>query len=55
MAVGTEALISARGAASGAVEFRGLTQSRRTVMLVARDSSVVGAMGVLLFWRLLKN
>jgi Cd2+/Zn2+-exporting ATPase len=44
--VGTEAHVSARGAAAGAAEFRGLTQSRRTVMLVARDASVVGAIGV---------
>jgi Cd2+/Zn2+-exporting ATPase len=44
--VGTQALISARGATSGAGEFDGLTQSRRTVMLVARDSAVVGAIGV---------
>jgi len=46
VAVGTEALMNARGAASGAVEFVGLTQSRRTVMLVARDAAVVGAIGV---------
>jgi Cd2+/Zn2+-exporting ATPase len=44
--VGTEALLSARGATSGAGEFDQLTQSRRTVMLVARDSAVVGAIGV---------
>jgi Cd2+/Zn2+-exporting ATPase len=44
--VGTQALISARGATSAAGEFDGLTQSRRTVMLVARDSAVVGAIGV---------
>jgi len=46
VAVGTEALMNARGAASGAAEFVGLTQSRRTVMLVARDAAVVGAIGV---------
>jgi Zn2+/Cd2+-exporting ATPase len=44
--VGSEALISARGATFGAGEFDQLTQSRRTVMLVARDSAVVGAIGV---------
>jgi Zn2+/Cd2+-exporting ATPase len=42
VAVGSEALISARGAA----EFDQLTRSRRTVMLVARDAAVVGAIGV---------
>jgi Cd2+/Zn2+-exporting ATPase len=46
VAVGTEALMSARGAVMGATEFMQFTLSRRTVMLVARDSSVVGAIGV---------
>ncbi|MGH8131908.1 MAG: heavy metal translocating P-type ATPase, partial [Steroidobacteraceae bacterium] len=46
VAVGTEALMSARGSASGAQQFTELTQSTRTVMLVARDSAVVGAIGV---------
>jgi len=46
VAVGTEALLRARGASRGAGEFAGLTQSRRTVMLVARDTAVVGAIGV---------
>jgi Cd2+/Zn2+-exporting ATPase len=46
VAVGTEALMSARGAVMGAAEFMQFTLSRRTVMLVARDSSVVGAIGV---------
>jgi len=45
VAVGTAALISARDA-SGAGEFAQLTQSRRTVMLVARGSAVLGAIGV---------
>ncbi|HYC09663.1 MAG TPA: cation-translocating P-type ATPase [Steroidobacteraceae bacterium] len=43
--VGTAALISAREA-SGASEFTQLTQSRRTVMLVAHGSAVLGAIGV---------
>jgi Zn2+/Cd2+-exporting ATPase len=46
VAVGTEALMSARGASSGVQHFAGLTRSLRTVMLVARDSAVVGAIGV---------
>jgi Zn2+/Cd2+-exporting ATPase len=45
VAVGTEALIGTRDA-SGAGEFTQLTHSRRTVMLVARGSAVVGAIGV---------
>ncbi len=45
VAVGTEALVGARAAAS-AGEFAALTQSRRTIMLVARDSAVIGAIGV---------
>jgi len=45
VAVGTEALISAR-VRSGAAEFARLTQSRRTVMLVAHGSAVVGAIAV---------
>lgn len=45
VAVGTAALIGAR-AAAGAGEFTQLTQSRRTVMLVARGAAVVGAIGV---------
>ena len=46
VSVGTEALMSARGAAAGVGQFARLTESRRTVMLVARDTSVVGAIGV---------
>ncbi|HET7757456.1 MAG TPA: cation-translocating P-type ATPase [Steroidobacteraceae bacterium] len=46
IAVGTEALMSARGSTNGAYQFSGLTGSARTVMLVARDSAVVGAIGV---------
>ena len=45
VAVGTAALVSAHDA-SGAGEFTQLTQSRRTVMLVARGSAVLGAIGV---------
>jgi Zn2+/Cd2+-exporting ATPase len=43
--VGTEALMGACVAA-GAGEFKLVTQSHRTVMLVARDAAVVGAIGV---------
>ncbi|HYL02257.1 MAG TPA: cation-translocating P-type ATPase [Steroidobacteraceae bacterium] len=46
IAVGTEALMSARGSTNGACEFSDFTASARTVMLVARDSAVVGAIGV---------
>jgi Cd2+/Zn2+-exporting ATPase len=46
VAVGTPAMMSARGATLGASEFAGLDTSRRTVMLVARDATVVGAIGV---------
>jgi Zn2+/Cd2+-exporting ATPase len=46
VSVGTAALMSARGAAAGVGQFASLTESRRTVMLVARDTSVVGAIGV---------
>src|SRR5690242_4569409 len=46
VSVGTEALMSARGAGQGVGLFARLTESRRTVMLVARDSAVVGAIGV---------
>jgi Cd2+/Zn2+-exporting ATPase len=46
VAVGTPAMMSARGASFAAGEFTGLDGSRRTVMLVARDATVVGAIGV---------
>jgi Cd2+/Zn2+-exporting ATPase len=46
VAVGTAAMMSARGASFGASEFAALDGSRRTVMLVARDTTVVGAIGV---------
>jgi Cd2+/Zn2+-exporting ATPase len=46
VAVGTPAMMSARGATLGASEFAGVDASRRTVMLVARDATVVGAIGV---------
>ncbi|HZC79227.1 MAG TPA: HAD-IC family P-type ATPase, partial [Ktedonobacterales bacterium] len=46
VSVGTEALMSARGAGAGVGQFASLTESRRTVMLVARDAAVVGAIGV---------
>jgi len=46
VSVGTEALMSARGAGAGVGQFASLTASRRTVMLVARDAAVVGAIGV---------
>lgn len=46
VSVGTAALMSARGAGAGVRQFATLTESRRTVMLVARDASVVGAIGV---------
>jgi len=46
VSVGTEALMSARGAGAGVKQFTTLTESRRTVMLVARDAAVVGAIGV---------
>jgi Cd2+/Zn2+-exporting ATPase len=46
VAVGTPALMSARGATSGAAEFAQLSDSRRTVLLVARDAAVVGAIEV---------
>jgi Cd2+/Zn2+-exporting ATPase len=38
--------MSARGAGAGVQQFATLTESRRTVMLVARDAAVVGAIGV---------
>lgn len=46
VSVGTAALMSARGAGAGVQQFATLTESRRTVMLVARDAAVVGAIGV---------
>ncbi|HKD53959.1 MAG TPA: cation-translocating P-type ATPase [Steroidobacteraceae bacterium] len=46
VAVGTPAMMRARGATLGASDFAGLDASRRTVMLVARDAAVVGAIGV---------
>jgi Cd2+/Zn2+-exporting ATPase len=46
VAVGTPAMMSARGATLGASEFAGINASRRTVMLVARDATVVGAICV---------
>jgi Zn2+/Cd2+-exporting ATPase len=46
VAVGTAALIGAGAVATGTGEFAQLTQSRRTVMLVARGAAVVGAIGV---------
>ena len=46
VSVGTAALISARGAGADIRQFATLTESRRTVMLVARDTAVVGAIGV---------
>jgi Cd2+/Zn2+-exporting ATPase len=45
IAVGTEALMKAQGAAAGA-QFVRLNESSRTVMMVARDSLIVGAIGV---------
>jgi Zn2+/Cd2+-exporting ATPase len=45
VAVGSAALIGTR-TTSGAAEFVQLTQSRRTVMLVARDAAVLGAIAV---------
>lgn len=46
IAVGTAALMSAQGAAAGATEFVRLNESSRTVMMVARDAAIVGAIGV---------
>jgi Cd2+/Zn2+-exporting ATPase len=46
VAIGTPAMMNARGASFAASEFTGLDESRRTVMLVARDATVVGAIGV---------
>ena len=46
IAVGTEALMNAQGAAVGVPEFMRLTDSSRTVMMVARDARIVGAIGV---------
>jgi Cd2+/Zn2+-exporting ATPase len=46
IAVGTEALMSAQGAAAGVPEFVRLNESSRTVMMVARDAAIVGAIGV---------
>jgi Cd2+/Zn2+-exporting ATPase len=46
IAVGTEALMNAQGAVAGVAEFVRLNESNRTVMMVARGSHIVGAIGV---------
>jgi len=46
IAVGTEALMSAQGAAADVSEFVRLDESRGTVMMVARNAVIVGAIGV---------
>ncbi len=46
IAVGTAALMRDHGAAAGAEAFSGFDPDRETVMMVARDSRIVGAIGV---------
>jgi Cd2+/Zn2+-exporting ATPase len=46
VAVGSDALLSAQGARPDLAEFRALRESGRTVMSVAVDSKVIGAIGV---------
>lgn len=46
VAVGTVALMQDHGASTGAQGFTGFDPDRHTVMMVARDSRIVGAIGV---------
>jgi Cd2+/Zn2+-exporting ATPase len=46
IAVGTDALLSEHGASVKATEFASLRESSRTMMMVARGSDIVGAIGV---------
>ncbi|MFI4884732.1 MAG: heavy metal translocating P-type ATPase [Steroidobacterales bacterium] len=46
VAVGTAALMRAHGAGAGAEAFSGFDPEKETVLMVARDSRIVGAIGV---------